>query len=209
MAYEAARALLLWGAPDALERLRAPGLSRVLGTRAADLVVMGGEARDLEVLERIGHESGLDARLVRAVGRFGHPLTWSLLLHALVEPELAEAALDALVGMFGAIVPAPQARVPAAWREAIAELGLSEDVRALNGAPWTVAAAVAELAEERCSALELAARLDELRARTGAALVVELAAPMRRVREALGLARAELARAAPIAAGRWSARRRR
>lgn len=207
--FEAARALAIWGAPDAREHLRSPSFCEALGPRAARLVVMCGEAVDLSLLERIAHASGLSPALLGEVARFGHPQAWSLLLHALAEPDLEREALAALQVLFGDIVPVADARVPAAWREAIAALELDDDGRVLRGQPWSLAGAAAELGRADGSAAVMDARLDELRARTGLSLAAPLGAPLPAAIEALALARSEVARLqSRLAPGTWGAVRR-
>ena len=65
VAWEAARAVTLWGAHDALRAVRqGHPLGAILGTRAAELFVMAGEADDLAHLEGLVARSPLTPALL-------------------------------------------------------------------------------------------------------------------------------------------------
>ncbi|APR78509.1 Hypothetical protein A7982_03856 [Minicystis rosea] len=172
VAWEAARAVTLWGDDAALCALRERRpLVSALGTRAAELFVMGGSADDLVHLEDIIASTPMTPDLLHAIGRFGNPLTWSFLLHHLADAELADAAREALLMLFGPIVE-PEARLqPSVWRAALAERDLDPSLRYRHGAPWTPVAIARDL---RMSTLtdagsqgDMERDLDELWARTG------------------------------------------
>jgi len=78
VAWEAARAVTLWGAPDALYAVRdGQPLGVTLGAQAAELFVMAGEADDIAHIEALLNRSPLTPELLDAIGRFGNPLVWS------------------------------------------------------------------------------------------------------------------------------------
>jgi hypothetical protein len=136
--WEAARALTLWGGPDALDAVRAgEPLAAALGARATELFVMAGEADDIAHIEGVLTRSPVSAEVLDAIGRFGNPLAWSFLLHYLTDRELAGAAETALLTLFGPLLPDEETRSPSAWRNALAERDLDPAVRYRHGAPWT------------------------------------------------------------------------
>ncbi len=183
VAWEAARAVTLWGVPDALRALReGQSLSATLGPRAAELFVMAGDADDIAHLEALVARTPMSAELLDAIGRFGNPLAWSFLLHFLGDRDLGDAAEEALRTLFGPLVPPHAARTPSAWRDALADADLNPCSRHRHGKPWTPA-----LVANDCSIAGEAHRggaksqrdierlLDELAARTGIAMNVDMA----------------------------------
>lgn len=180
VAWEAARAVTLWGDDAALRALRERRpLASVLGARAAELFVMGGTADDLVHLEDIVAGTPTTPDLLDAIGRFGNPLTWSFLLHHLADPELSDAAGEALLILFGPIVEL-EARLGASeWRDALAERDLDPSLRYRRGVPWTPAAVARDLRSATSSGgapqRDIERGLDELGARTGLRSYVDLA----------------------------------
>jgi hypothetical protein len=182
VAWEAARAVTLWGAPDAVEALRkGQPLGATLGARAAELFVMAGRADDIAHLEGLLARVPLTAELLDAIGRFGNPLAWSFVLHFLIDRELCEAAEGALLTLFGPMVPPDAIRTPRAWRDALAERDLDPAVRYRRGEPWTPAVVVNDCAFAGLSHIggshsqrAIERWLDELAARTGIPMNVDL-----------------------------------
>jgi hypothetical protein len=211
VAWEAARALTLSSAPDALEAVRAgEPLAAALGARAAELFVMAGQADDITHIEAILARSPVSAELLDAIGRFGNPLAWSFLLHFLTDRELAGAAEAALLMLFGPVVPADATRTPGAWRDALAERDLDPAVRYRRGAPWTPTAIVHECGVARdtqrggtSSQRDVERWLDELAARTGIAMDVDLSL-WTPVADSKLLVVSERALRAPWRAGAWT-----
>jgi hypothetical protein len=182
VAWEAARAVTLWGAPDALDAIRnGQPLSATLGARAAELFVMAGQADDIAHLEGLLARVPLTPELLDAIGRFGNPLAWSFVLHFLIDRELCEAAEGALLTLFGPLVPSDAIRTPRAWRDALADRELDPAVRYRRGEPWTPAIVVNDCAFAGLSHIggthcqrAIERWLDELAARTGIPMNVDL-----------------------------------
>lgn len=180
VAWEAARAVTLWGDDAALRALRERRpLASALGARAADVFVMGGSADDLVHLEDIIAGTPTTPDLLHAIGRFGNPLTWSFLLHHLADAELADAAREALLMLFGPIVEPEASLRASAWRDALAERDVDSSLRYRRGAPWTPEAVARDLrsatSSEDASQRDIERGLDELAARTGLCSHVDLA----------------------------------
>jgi len=176
VAWEAARAVTLWGHPRAHDELsRESSLRTLLGPRALEIFVMLGEAVDMPVLQEIVARSPPTEPLLRAIGRFGHPTSWSFLVHFLSDEVLGPAALEALETLFGSRVPPRERTNPGAWRDALAQADLSPEVRYRRGHPWTPATVAAECVSGELSAIEIGGRADELRARVGARAAPDLA----------------------------------
>lgn len=182
VAWEAARAVTLWGAPDALSALRAgQHLGAALGARAAELFVMAGDG-DLTYLEALVSRLPITAELLDAIGRFGNPLAWSFLIHFLGHPELGAAAEQAMLTLFGPLVSLHAARRASAWRDALMRRELDPAVRYRGGEPWTPAhvardcgAVMLPNVGRATSQRTLERWLDELAARTGIPMNVDLA----------------------------------
>ena len=183
VAWEAARAVTLWGAPDALRAVReGQPLGATLGARAAELFVMAGEADDIAHIEGLARAHPLTPELLDAIGRFGSPLAWSFVLHFLLDRELCEAAEGALLMLFGPLVPPDATRRPSAWRDALAERDLDPALRYRHGELWTpalvaddCATAVSMHIQGTHSQRAIERWLDELAARTGIPMNADLA----------------------------------
>lgn len=169
IATEAARAVTLWGSPDPCQSLRtgAP-LGRVLPPLTQiEIVALAGSLDDVPLVQSILGRARVTPEILRAIGRLGSAGTWSFLLHYLADSDLARAAQEALETVFGSLVPGgKQGRVPAIWREAIAQKGLDPATRYRRGLPWTAATVVAECQSGALSRAEIDRRVDEVRART-------------------------------------------
>jgi hypothetical protein len=180
VAWEAARAVTLHGAPDALRAVRqGQPLGSKLGARAAELFVMAGEPDDMAHLEALVDRSPLTPELLDAIARFGHPLAWSFVLHFLLDRDLCEAAERALLMLFGPLVPPEATRSPNVWRDALAERDLDPVLRYRRGALWTPVlvaddCAAAVYTPGAHSQREIERWLDELAARTGVPMNVDL-----------------------------------
>lgn len=177
VAWEAARAVTIWCAPDALNALRdGHTLGATLRARAVELFVMAGEAADIAHVEAIVARSTMTSELLDAIGRFGHPLAWSFLLHFLADPELAESAEGALHTLFGPMVSLDDRRRPSAWRETLMDRDLDPTLRYRLGEPWTPEVVARECVIDSSrpqQAVEL--RLDEIAVRTGVRVNIDLA----------------------------------
>ena len=174
-AWEAARALTLWGSGAPLSQLRHGGaLLTVLGERALELIVLGGHSDDAELVQRLVRRLDPTPALLDAIARIGHPGTWAFLAHYLAEPTLADDAHAALKTAFGDLVDRAHRHDPDAWKQAIALLRLTDAQRIRRGQPWSPAAVAAECADPTLSAEAVERRFDELRARQR----VQIAAPL-------------------------------
>jgi hypothetical protein len=175
VAWEAARALTLAGVPEPYLEVRARGpLASALGTRGIEILVMAGEDTDLGAVETLLAATPMTAPLLSAVARFGNATVWSFLLHYLMDPELADAAVQALRTLFGDLVPESREASYEAWKEAIAEADFNPALRYCRGKPWHPSTVLAECVAGRLCRAEVERRTDELAARTGAEPAVDL-----------------------------------
>ena len=176
VAWEAARALTLAGMQDPYLDIRAGGrLASMLGARGVEILIMAGEDADLGAIETLLATTPMTAPLLSAVARFGSVNTWSFLLHYLTEPELADAAVQALRMLFGDLVPEAEAASYAAWKQAIVEAGFNPTLRYYGGKPWHPSTVLTECASGSLNRVDLEKRIDEVAARTGAEPVVDFA----------------------------------
>ena len=208
VAWEAARAVTLWGSHAAHTELRrGGGLVETLGPRAAEIYVMTGAEDDLERLQRIVSRHDMTPALLSAIGRYGHPTTWEFLGHFLGDPLLGDDAREALHTLFGRPLPTEAESDRFAWRDAIAALRLSPQIRYRRGQPWSPAVVAAEWRDGKLSAQAIASRLDELRARAGVRQPVALHAWRPEPERALGQVAAAADRASrSFRAGSWTFR---
>ncbi len=175
VAWEAARVLTVAGVQEPYFSLQAGGpLASVLGVRGVELLIMAGEATDIGAFEHLLSATPMTALLLSAVARFGNVSAWSFLLHYLTEPELADAAVDALRTLFGDLVPEGEAASYTAWKRAIVEASFDPTLRYRRGRPWHPSTVVAECTSGRLSRFEVERRVDELAARTQARHQVDL-----------------------------------
>jgi hypothetical protein len=168
IAAEAARALTLWGSPDAVHALRTgAALGQVLTPIARiEILVLAGSLDDLPLVQSILGRARVTPAVLRATARLGSAGAWSFLLHHLADSDLARVAQEALETVFGDLVPGGKAgRAPAVWREAIAERGLDPSIRYRRGRPWSPATVAAECQSGGLPRAEIDRRVDELRAR--------------------------------------------
>lgn len=167
----AGRALLRAGNQAPVVALRdRDDLRALLGSRAAEWIVLGGTSSDVELLTDVSRGRPTTA-LVSALGRVGTPLVWSFLSHFVADPFLGDTAQAALTTLFGEIVPLEQRDESNAWRVAVAARRWDPTVRFRRGEPWSVRTVIAECLSEEMSAYEIALRVDELAARLGVAIV--------------------------------------
>jgi hypothetical protein len=174
-AWEAARALTLAGVRRPYLEIQGGGpLAAVLGARGAELLVMVGQEDDMGPFEALLTGTAMTPALLSAVARFGDVSAWSFLLHHLAEPELAGAAVQALRALFGDLVPEAEATNFAAWKSAIAGAGFNRSLRYRGGRPWRPSTVLEECAAGTLSRAEVERRIDEIAARTGTSLSVDL-----------------------------------
>lgn len=175
--WRAARFLTLAGDPRPYQAVRdgAP-LSARLGALGLELLVMRGRTEDLAAIDSGVSTMSATPELLSAVGRLGHPRVWSFLAHFLTDDTLREAAESALVTLFGPVVPLEERRRSGAWRSAVLALRPDPGVRLRGGELWRPGIVVAEIASGGLSRMAISARIDELSARTGARVRVDLGA---------------------------------
>lgn len=168
IAAAAARALTLWGSREPCQALRSgAAIGRVLTPLAQiEILALAGSLDDVPLVQSILGRARVSPEVLRAVGRLGSAGTWSFLLHYLADSDLARAAQDALETVFGDLVPGgKEGRIPAVWREAIAQRGLDPAVRYRRGLPWSLATVASECQSGALPRAEIDRRVDELRAR--------------------------------------------
>jgi hypothetical protein len=203
--WEAARALTLAGVPEPYLEIQGGGaLAAALGAGAVEILVMAGDDRDVAAFEAMIAGTPMTRGLLSAVARFGDVTTWSFLLHYLADPDLADAALDALHTLFGDMVPVPEATSFQAWKRAIAAADLDPTRRYRDGKLWRPEAVLDEIRAPALSRAEVARRADELAARLGLRARVDVGLWEREVQQGLdGLGREVEAHAARWRPGAW------
>lgn len=166
VAWEAARALTLWGLRDALDDLRADrSLAGTLGARALDVLVLGGSLDDVAIMQQLLGRLPCSWEVLDAVARFGHARAWSYLVQHLDDRDMAEGARHALSTLFGELVPVGNEASSAAVRDALARAELSSAVRYRRGREWSEQVVLSECRSGLLTRNEVELRLDELRAR--------------------------------------------
>jgi hypothetical protein len=166
-AWFAARVLTLWGDDDPYKQLLAGDLDAALGPFVAELLVLCGRAADLPRLEACVTRYPMSAARLSTIARFGNPTVWAFLVHHLADEAMGDAAARALTTLFGALVQPLESKNAAAWRRAIAARGLDAGVRYRRGVPWSAEVVAGELESGELAHIEMAPRVDELRARIG------------------------------------------
>lgn len=167
VAWRATRLLSIWGFSEPHVEVRDHDelLSR-LGSRALELFVLNGRAKDLERIEACLSRMPVDPDVLSAIGRFGHTGSWSFLTHFLADDELSEAAVNALTTLFGAKLPRPEVRRAAAWKSVIAHAHLDPQLRYRRGEPWHVQTVATELTSGDLPRDEIENRIDEVTVRS-------------------------------------------
>jgi hypothetical protein len=178
VSWEAARALALWGRPEPYRDVRNRGkLATILGPRTLDLLVLYGEHGDLAMFEAYLKSFEVTSATLSCVARFGHPLSWAFLLHFLAEEDFVDNAIQALLTMFGPMVPEEkkQRKNVSAWRDAISRARLDPAQRYAGGQPWSPQRVVEECRRGRINRHEVERRIDELAVRLREPLRVDMA----------------------------------
>lgn len=174
VAWSAARVLLLHGRTEPLEELREGRLQSLLPAHALEILVLAGDAGDLERMQRLIARTPVGRLELSTIARFGHAGAWAFLLHHLAEGELVDEATAALVTLFGPLTSPEEVESAAAWKRAILAKGLDPDVRYRRGEPWSPSVVAAEIELGSLSREDVEARFDELRVRAELASAVEL-----------------------------------
>ncbi|MFO0586097.1 MAG: hypothetical protein U0441_01095 [Polyangiaceae bacterium] len=177
IAWRAARAMTLNGDDRAFHAVLAGDpLTARLGPFALELFVLAGKPPHLRAMDRVASAMKTTPAILSAIGRFGHPRTFTFLTFALQDAALAEAAADALETLFGDIVPRKERTRPDAWSRAVAARKVDPDSRLRRGAPWSPAILAAEIQTGTLNRAAIAARADELRCRAGLSAILDLGA---------------------------------
>jgi hypothetical protein len=166
IAFASSLCLIGWGHAAPYEDLVAGGrLAGILGPLALEILVLLGDARDKDLFAKIARRAPLTREVLSAIGRFGHPEAWSILIHSLGDDDLVDDAARALETLFGPIVDPASARNIKAWKAALAAKKPDPEVRLRLGRPWSPCVVADELDTDVLSRGELEARLRELGAR--------------------------------------------
>jgi hypothetical protein len=175
LAWQAARALSLWGSTAAYDAMRRdPALLYRLGPRALDLLALLGDGHDAPLARQIIARCGLTSEVLRGLGRYGHPGAAPALVRALGDEDAAGDASEALTFIFGLPFGEEKAAAPDIWRAWLRTAALDEAVRYRFGKPYRpgCVAEVAALGES--SQLDVAWLVDEANVRAGLAERPEL-----------------------------------
>jgi hypothetical protein len=176
VAWSAARVLTLRGDRElTVQALEGP-LGARLGPRAAELFVLTAAPADWPHLEALLDRHRSTRALVSAVARFGSPASAPWLLTRLDDTALADAVARALLLLFGPLVDPAAAHEAPAWQKALAARSFDPKIRLRHGRPWSSALVADECKSGALSRMDLALRLDELRARCRAPEPVDLGA---------------------------------
>ncbi len=197
VAWHAALTLSIGGSPDAWFEWRRGGrLTRTLGRRGAELVVLFGDAQDVGLLEQT-LRGKVDATCLDQLARFGHVGCWATLVEALGDDDLRRHAARALITLFGSMTD--DDREARAWRSALAKARFDPARRHRRGQPYRPSVVAAEVVEGTLSRHEIGGRLAELAIRTKTACDRDLRGWYARATSALN---AGLAVASPVE-GQW------
>ncbi len=168
VAWEACVALATRGSAEPWFEWRRRGrLARVLGCRAAELLVLFGDVADASLLEELLRLHEPTPETLSCIGRFGNVAAFSYLAHHLSDDDLAAHAASALTTLFGECVPRTESADPAAWRAAIARGRFDPTQRYRRGLPWRPSVVAAECTSGALSRTQCLLRLEELAVRTG------------------------------------------
>jgi hypothetical protein len=174
VAWPAARQLALWGRPEPYYEVKNGG-GQSLGNAALEILVQFGDDADVDTFDRIVSAQLPSETLLLSIARFGHSGAWRYLVHQLANPDLVDAAAEALTLLFGDRVEGPDVRIGAAWRARLARCHFDPSRRYRRGEPWTARAVVDDCARGNLTRAQLAASLDELAVRTGVPSACDLA----------------------------------
>lgn len=177
IAWQAVRTRILLGDSSPYLDVREGGsLAHRLGRFALEVCVLSGAPEDIGPVQRIAQRLPMTPLVLDVVARFGHPAARGYLLGALADADLAEAAALALTTLFGPLVEPDRRSDPAAWRAATSAIDTAKPIRLRRGALWSQEVVRAECASLELSSEAVAARLDELHARSGRRPAIDLEA---------------------------------
>jgi hypothetical protein len=159
LAWEMARAQVLIGNYELLQRLRARDAAALstLGAHAMDVLALCGSADDAALALEVARAAPGTPHLCRAMGRVGLTSLLPRLLAELESEALVDEAHAALTTMLGSKVAKPSR---AAWESAAATVAPGQRYR--GGEPYRVEAIVNEMRRADLSAADVQARADEI-----------------------------------------------
>ncbi|WP_170320038.1 hypothetical protein [Polyangium spumosum] len=166
-AFRAARQLAVLGDVEVRRAFEDGDVSARLGPLVGELYLLAGRPEDAASADAFFTRQTPSPPLLSAAGRWGSPAVLPRLLQCLADEELSSAAADALAVMLGPALPPEEVRDAGAWRRVIGSMRLDSSTRIRRGLPYSLAAVADECASGALSRLELAGRVDELRARLG------------------------------------------
>jgi hypothetical protein len=173
--WEAARSLLVLGHRDPLDEARQGRLQlHRLGARGPLLLAMAGTAVDAPLLAKLVERTVMTPAHLGSLSRFGHAGMWAFFVHALEQPDLSDAASDALVNVFGELVEPTESEDPGAWRAALKARPFDVATRWRGGEPWSAAALVADARAGTAPRHRVQHDVDELAVRLRLAKVAHL-----------------------------------
>ncbi|MFO0590355.1 MAG: hypothetical protein U0441_22625 [Polyangiaceae bacterium] len=165
VAWTAARELALLHRAEPMIALRDGKLAHLRPEHALELFVLAGDTSDLEAIQRVLARAPVGEAELDALARFGHVGALSFLLHHLSEGDLVDEAVDALLTLFGPLVPPEEAGEPAPWKQAIKRARLDTSVRYRRGEPWSPAVIAREIEPRKLSIAGVDRRAAELGSR--------------------------------------------
>jgi hypothetical protein len=170
LAFQATRALALRGNPAGyLAMQQDAALLERLGPYALEVLALLGSASDAPIARQVVARAGLTSKVLRGLGRYGHPGAAPVLLRALADEDAVEDASAALVWLFGLPFEEPKATSPEAFRAWLREAPLDEAVRYRFGKPYAPSCVTEAAARGTCSQADLAFLVDEANVREGLA----------------------------------------
>lgn len=168
VAMAAAIGVLRTGDERPLHDVRMGGpIAGILGADALEILVLRGDASDLPVVEAIVADAKIDADVLDALARFGHPGLWAFLAHHLEDEDLVDDAAEALEVLFGARVEGAEGKLAGAWRSAVAEARLDPGVRYRRGVPFGPGVVADECLSGKLPETAIERRWAELSVRAG------------------------------------------
>ncbi len=177
LAWHAVRAATLHGSDVALWVLRREGEATAapfacrLGSHAAELLVLAGEAQDASLLAKWVQSETMTPAWLKNIALFGNIQVFEFLLRYLGDEDLSEDAADALEILLGPLVEPLERDSPGAWRRAVATLKFDPAKRYRLGKCWGPERLREEFSLGQLSTLDMEFRLAEFQLRLGRAFV--------------------------------------
>jgi hypothetical protein len=168
LAWQSAHALALRGDSAPYFALRNdPAVVQRLGPHVLDVLALLGDADDASLARQVIARYGPTSKVLRGLGRYGHPGAAPMLLRALGNEDTAEDASAALVWIFGMPFEEEKVTSPDAWRAWLREAPLDEATRYRFGKPYAPGCVAEAAADGSHSQADLAWLVDEANVRAG------------------------------------------